>query len=301
MPDGEHREGGTETWTMIEHRYWDAPQVQALDNAAWRVWNFFLRDWKYWHGIRKQAAVSLTFGKFRRASPHVTMNKGTFYRARLHLLEACLIAKSGEPKNGRRDSFLLCAEGLSETISKNEPVQKTDRLKKPPQTVPKNEPEPYPETTPKDIRSKGEPSPPTPQGGRGRGIYFKRFWESYPSKKTPATEKDALSAWGRVVLDDAVAHRILADLEGRKRSEQWTKQGGQYIPKPAAYLDNGVWQAAVPVHDERGQSPAQKDPFLEACQETKREHPEWTREQVAEYVEDVLKIPGVDNGMAPVG
>ena len=48
---------------------------------------------------------------------------------------------------------------------------------------------------------------------------------------------------------------ILAAIEAQKKSEQWVKDGGQYIPHPATWLNQGRWDDQVTEYKER---PAQQ-------------------------------------------
>lgn len=66
---------------------------------------------------------------------------------------------------------------------------------------------------------------------------FEIFWNAYPRK---IGKKEALKAWGKASgkpsLDD-----LLAAVEKQKASVQWTKDGGQFIPHPATWLNQGRW------------------------------------------------------------
>lgn len=65
---------------------------------------------------------------------------------------------------------------------------------------------------------------------------FETFWKSYPRK----VGKDAaLKAWNKKKpnLDE-----VLKALEWQTQSAQWLKDGGQFIPHPATYLNQGRWK-----------------------------------------------------------
>lgn len=38
-----------------------------------------------------------------------------------------------------------------------------------------------------------------------------------------------------------VQEKILAAVQAAKRSDQWTKDGGQFIPHPATWINQGRW------------------------------------------------------------
>lgn len=72
---------------------------------------------------------------------------------------------------------------------------------------------------------------------------FDQFWESYPNK---TGHDDALTIWlrgktkaGRPIPSVDI---VLIALELAKASHDWTKDNGQYIPKPSTWLNQGRWQ-----------------------------------------------------------
>lgn len=87
-------------------------------------------------------------------------------------------------------------------------------------------------------------SPPTPQGGRGGGndVYserFKDFWAAYPKK----IGKDAaLKAFMKRKPSAELLSKMIAAIEWQSQTDQWKKDGGQYIPNPATWLNQGRWE-----------------------------------------------------------
>ena len=73
---------------------------------------------------------------------------------------------------------------------------------------------------------------------------FGVFWTVYPRK---VGKKAAQKAWDRAT-DKPDLPTLLAALEAQKRSDRWTKEGGQFIPNPATWLNQGRWadEAAFP-------------------------------------------------------
>jgi hypothetical protein len=64
-------------------------------------------------------------------------------------------------------------------------------------------------------------------------------------------KKAALKVWLRS-KDRPSIPVILAAVENQKRSEQWVKDGGQFIPHPATWLNQGRWDDVVkPYRDPR--------------------------------------------------
>lgn len=68
---------------------------------------------------------------------------------------------------------------------------------------------------------------------------FEQFWNAYPNRVAKA---NALKAWHKLNPSEAVAHHITLDVRRRATSEAWTKDGGQYVPHPATYLNQRRWE-----------------------------------------------------------
>jgi len=67
---------------------------------------------------------------------------------------------------------------------------------------------------------------------------FNLFWTIYPKR---VGKKDATKAWNQIKPDDAKVQIIIQGVERLKKSEQWTRNGGQYIPNPATFLRGERW------------------------------------------------------------
>ena len=65
---------------------------------------------------------------------------------------------------------------------------------------------------------------------------FDVFWIAYPKKTGKAA---ALKAWSK--LKPKPLEECLIALAWQRHSEQWTKDGGQYVPNPSTYLTQGRW------------------------------------------------------------
>lgn len=68
---------------------------------------------------------------------------------------------------------------------------------------------------------------------------FDSFWKAYPKK---TAKDDARKAFAKRKPDDDMLSAMLAALELQKASVAWTKDGGQFIPNPATWLNGGRWQ-----------------------------------------------------------
>ena len=71
---------------------------------------------------------------------------------------------------------------------------------------------------------------------------FLTFWNAYPIGKKVGKDA-AAKAWikAKPVLAD-----VLAALHWQKRSWDWTKEGGQFVPHPSTYLNQGRWKDENP-------------------------------------------------------
>ena len=75
---------------------------------------------------------------------------------------------------------------------------------------------------------------------------FDRFWGAYPRKVSKA---DARKAFAKLNPDAALVEDMLRALDWQKSLPEWTKDGGQFVPYPATWLNARRWedekQAAV--------------------------------------------------------
>ena len=69
---------------------------------------------------------------------------------------------------------------------------------------------------------------------------FHRFWTAYPRK---VDRRKAERAWQRLKVTPVLMERIMAGLERDRKSPQWNRDGGRYIPYPATWLNNRRWEA----------------------------------------------------------
>lgn len=67
---------------------------------------------------------------------------------------------------------------------------------------------------------------------------FSKFWEFYPRKKAKG---DAHKAWIQTKEKRPPLATILKALVVLRESEDWLKDGGQYIPYPASWLRAWGW------------------------------------------------------------
>lgn len=75
-------------------------------------------------------------------------------------------------------------------------------------------------------------NPPMPPNG------FEQFWKKYPRK---IGKQAALKVWKKIKPSEAFVAKIITAVEQQKKCEQWLKNGGQYIPHPKTWLNEGRW------------------------------------------------------------
>lgn len=70
-------------------------------------------------------------------------------------------------------------------------------------------------------------------------LLFEAFWAAYPRK----TNKDrARRAWRKLSPTPELCQTMAVALERDKRSRQWIKDGGDFIPYPASWLNAKPWE-----------------------------------------------------------
>ena len=68
---------------------------------------------------------------------------------------------------------------------------------------------------------------------------FSQFWKAYPKKRSKG---QAEKAWQRLKPDERLQGEILGAVQRATKSEDWTRDGGRYIPHPATWLNATGWE-----------------------------------------------------------
>ncbi len=90
-----------------------------------------------------------------------------------------------------------------------------------------------------DIRCPRNPNPnPNPTLAQRKDL-FARFWACYPKKKSKG---QAEKAWTKINPDEQLLATMIATIERAKKSEDWTREKGQFIPYPATWLNAKGWE-----------------------------------------------------------
>lgn len=74
----------------------------------------------------------------------------------------------------------------------------------------------------------------------GTAEHFDLFWNAYPSKRR-VDKQTCIKKWKSLNLDSI--HLVVVDaLETIKKSEDWTKDGGRYIPMSTTFINQRRWE-----------------------------------------------------------
>lgn len=68
---------------------------------------------------------------------------------------------------------------------------------------------------------------------------FEEFWKAFPKK---ASKGAALKAWNKLRPEKELREKIMAAIERAKKSEQWNRENGRFIPYPATWLHAQGWE-----------------------------------------------------------
>jgi len=76
---------------------------------------------------------------------------------------------------------------------------------------------------------------------------FEEFWSAYPKKIGKGA---AWRAWSKAKARPAIRDILIAVIQ-QAESEQWTKDGGQFIPHPSTWINQARWLDEVKEQDNR--------------------------------------------------
>ena len=81
------------------------------------------------------------------------------------------------------------------------------------------------------LETEAPPPPATPTP-------FDHFWKAYPKKLAKGA---ARKTWDRQKLNPKV-EEIVAAVEAQKKTSNWTRESGRFIPNPATWLNDHRWE-----------------------------------------------------------
>lgn len=73
---------------------------------------------------------------------------------------------------------------------------------------------------------------------------FEMFWSEYPNKKAKSV---AQKSWYKINPDEKLFSAIMDGLKKAKCSQQWVKDGGQFVPHPSTWLNQQRWNDEVEI------------------------------------------------------
>jgi hypothetical protein len=74
---------------------------------------------------------------------------------------------------------------------------------------------------------------------QARAKAFAQFWDAYPKKRSKG---QAERAWSKLPLSEHLLQQILTALETAKKTRDWIKESGAYVPYPATWLNARGWE-----------------------------------------------------------
>ena len=72
--------------------------------------------------------------------------------------------------------------------------------------------------------------------------FFERFWKSYPRKTGKGKAREEFM---KAKPNEELTQKMIAAVEASKRTQQWQKEKGQFIPNPATWLHQQRWEDEV--------------------------------------------------------
>lgn len=79
---------------------------------------------------------------------------------------------------------------------------------------------------------------------------FEVFWSTYPKK---VGKGEAYKVWRKIKPSEELQATILTAVERQSKSDQWRKDGGQFVPNPATWLNQGRWDDELPHTETTGE------------------------------------------------
>jgi len=105
---------------------------------------------------------------------------------------------------------------------------------------------------------------------------FDQFWLSYPRK----TGKHlARKIWKGISGDKALVDSIIQAVQRQRRSTDWTKDNGAYIPHASTWLNQRRWEDEVPLDGKIVHPTPILDPLRQAKEQSARDRLEAIREK----------------------
>lgn len=121
---------------------------------------------------------------------------------------------------------------------------------------------------------------------KAQETWFERFWKAYPRK---VNKVGARKAFDKIRPDEALLERIIAAIGKQIESEQWTKDGGQYIPHPQTWLNGHRWEDEL--------APAKRGKVIPAQDFNQRDYSGVQRELEEQQRKHIIESLCRENGL----
>lgn len=99
------------------------------------------------------------------------------------------------------------------------------------------------------------PYPPKEKSKDEEIDYFEKFWKEYPRKVGKGA---ARKSFLKLKPNNELLNKMLTALAKQKRTEQWTRDNGKYIPHPATWLNQERWDDEVSIADNSQYQPTRQ-------------------------------------------
>ncbi len=213
-------------WFRFYHEVLDDPKVQKLPPETFRIWvNMLCLACRNDGFIPPLSDVSFAF----RVTPEIAKEFVS------NLIELGLLdrSKNGSIRPHQWDSRQFKSDSSTERVKRFRKRFKTV-------SVTANETD--------QRQSRTENTPIVPKGTSEYTPAFEEFWKAYPR---PVGKGAAFKAWTRAKLNPDLAQQLHASLTIQRKSEQWTRNNGQFIPHPATWLNQRRWEDETRKPEER--------------------------------------------------
>ena len=237
IADAAKYKGDAETFlsTLVSVRLLDQDEAGGLTLHDWATWN----PWAAGHAARSDKAKAAATARWRPSSSDTATSMEDTATS---IIEQCsehsqampLSISESFPSPEEKEFLLESAEPIAseeEQEAVQEAVQEAQTVKPP---------EKSPAAAPRSALL----------------LRFDCWYKAYPRKRSPG---EAEKVWLRIKPDSAMLQEMLAALEWQKTSRDWLREGGQFVPYPASYLNNKGW-LDEPEAGSPGQIPAPPPP-----------------------------------------
>lgn len=121
------------------------------------------------------------------------------------------------------------------------------------------------------------PYPPKEKSKDEEIDYFEKFWKEYPRKVGKGA---ARKSFLKLKPNNELLNKMLTALAKQKRTEQWTRDNGKYIPHPATWLNQERWDDEVsiannsqyqPTRQRTNRAASREDEFAAMYEQIKKE------------------------------